>query len=522
MKIIHYIGSLVATGLLSLSVCSADVSSDIERALMYSPETSVELESFVTEDPQVQWALETAKKYQNSQDWDLRNKFLSLSLVLLERQETTKFVQEVASGPRASESSRRFQFQRLYGDGGTYGTEEVQSQITDAVQKEVDGEGWFISILEKLGVLTENYKELNDKLRLQYPNLSRAELADILIKQAARLTAGVGFATNLPGAIPGVGPAASMALSVGGMVPDMIYLFKQQATLIFRIADLYGKDMKEAERVTEALILFGVASGVSAATKAIEQYTEKAFTVYVQSKVTEEAVQSTVAKLAAMHPLLRDIITTLVSKEMITQAGVEKAANSLIPLVGAGISGAMNYVFTRQVGNVAKAFYGDDSADRLQTINNLQMPKVELAMFRSLVSVILADGVKKPEEVLAIQKILGRFEHHRSTVEKMLDGDQNLLDRTDYDIASESVQVKEHILYAVVSMQFVDNERHPAEVELHEKILSKFQISETLAKEVESRVREERSISSEADAGILSKVYRQYQKAIGAREEVEF
>jgi hypothetical protein len=71
-------------------------------------------------------------------------------------------------------------------------------------------------------------------------------------------------------------------------------------------------------------------------------------------------------------------------------------------------------------------------------------------------------------------------------------------------------------------MQFVDNERHPAEVELHEKILEKFQISQDLAKEVEGRVREERSISTEADAGILSKVYRQYQKAIGAREEVEF
>lgn len=518
--------ALGAGAIVLASTVQADAFMEIENILVNAPEREIRFETVMqmnTNDSAV-WALETARKYQERGDFELRNKFLSLALVVLQRDEMTRFARPMSPGfsPRSAQNSRRFQFQRLYGEEGTYGSAETQDAVSEAVQQEVDGEAWFLSVLEKLGVLNKNYKDLNDQLRAEYPNLSRSELADHLVRQAARLTAGVGFASNLPGAIPGVGSAAQMALSVGGMIPDMIYLFKQQATLIFRIAEIYGKDIKSEERVTEALILFGVASGVSSATKALEQYLEKSFTVYLQSKITEEAVQNTVAKLAAMHPLLRDIITTLVSKQMINQAAVEKAANSLIPLIGAGLNGATNYVFTRQVGRVAKAFYGDETTDKLQAINNLKMPKVELAMFRALVSVIHADGVQKPEETMAIQKILGRFEHNRSMVERMLDGDEELMGQTDYDISAESDQVKRHILYAIISMEYVDMEKNPAEIELHDRILEKFAIDISVDREVEARVKEERGISDGADAGLLGRMYRSYQKAIGAREEVDF
>ena len=121
-----------------------------------------------------------------------------------------------------------------------------------------------------------------DKLRAKFPHLSKDQLTDHLIKQSARLTAGVGFVGALPGVFPGAGTATQIAVNVGTMVPDMIFLFKKQATLIFRIAEIYGKDLKEEERVTEALILFGVASGVTAATRALQQYLENGITIYVR------------------------------------------------------------------------------------------------------------------------------------------------------------------------------------------------------------------------------------------------
>jgi len=524
MQIINKTLKLSVMALMGVtSLFAADTTAELERILRSSPEREVELSSVLSEieNPQVEWAVEAAQRAQNQGDIELRNKYLSLGLVLLQRHQMQNFSLS-SDSPRAATQTRKFQFQRLYGDEGVYGSSETQSQIESAVQNHLDGESWFLSVLDKLGIMKNDYSAKNQKLRAEYPNLSNAELSDVLIKEAARLTAGVGFATNLPGAIPGVGPAASMALSVGGMVPDMIYLFKQQATLIFRIADLYGKDLNADERVTEALILFGVASGVSSATKALEEYAEKAFTVYLQSQLTEDAVSGAATRLGSMNPILRDIISTLLSKEMLSSAGMEKAANNLIPLVGAGISGAMNYVFTRQVGNVAKAFYGDDTASKLDSIRAMQTPKIELAMLRAVVSVIRADGQVKAEEELALQKIVARFEQHKSTVDAMLAGDESILQRSDYDLAQESDVVKEHVLYAVISMQFVDNDRHPAEIELHDKVLQKFAISQELARRVEARVREERSISSEADAGVLSKIYRQYQKAIGAREEVDF
>ena len=82
----------------------------------------------------------------------------------------------------------------------------------------------------------KNYKELNDKLRAKFPYLSKDQLTDHLINQSARLTAGVGFVGALPGVFPGAGTATQIAVNVGTMVPDMIFSFKKQATLIFRIA----------------------------------------------------------------------------------------------------------------------------------------------------------------------------------------------------------------------------------------------------------------------------------------------
>ena len=116
-----------------------------------------------------------------------------------------------------------------------------------------------------------------------------------------------------------------------------------------------------------------------------------------------------VQKVGELNPILGDILETLFAKKFISETAVERGVVGLIPLVGAGVSGSMNYMFTRKVGRVARVFYREDPSNRLEALNNMRLPKVELAMFRGLVMMMNADKVQSPVEILAIEKVVARF-----------------------------------------------------------------------------------------------------------------
>ena len=118
--------------------------------------------------------------------------------------------------------------------------------IDGAVNKNIQMETWFIAMLEKMGILLKNYKELNDKLRAKFPHLSKDQKTDHLINQSARLTAGVGFVGRRY-------RESSRALADcytdccqcrhDGAGHDISI---QKASYInFRIAEIYGKDLKK-------------------------------------------------------------------------------------------------------------------------------------------------------------------------------------------------------------------------------------------------------------------------------------
>jgi|GEM_PF-1107729 len=517
----------------SVSTAQEELRAHLESILIDRHDQELGQDDFAikqAQDARVQWALKKASRAQKAGDQDLRNKFLSLALVYVDTAEYEEIVKEqvAVSGPSASQSSKKAKFERIYGEGGGMlspdgglKSKEVQTQIDQAVDSQINMEKWFVGLLTKMGILSTNYKELNDKLRAKYPHLSQDQLADHLIRESSRLTAGVGFVAALPGVFPGAGTAAQIAVNVGTLVPDMIFLFKKQATLIFRIAEIYGRDLKEEDRVTEALILFGVASGVSAATRALEQYLENGITIYLKAKITREAIEGGITKAGLLNPILGDILSTLFAKKFISEAAVEKAAVSVIPLVGAGVSGAMNYVFTKKVGQIAKVFYKDDLTNKLEAVNNLKLPKVELAMFRSLVLMMNADGKQEPVEVLTLKKIANKYPHNRKLVERLINGDQELLAKLDYDISQESDMVKEQIMYALNVLSYVDLEKGPAEIELSDSFVQKFGVPAQMANDVEIRVKREREINENVVKKWVGVSYRKYQKLIGAEDDVQ-
>ena len=478
--------------------------------------------------PQARWAVEQAMNFESSGNMDKRNQFLSMSLVFLERHDFQNFSRQQAvrkqmapSAPQSTEAKRQQIFERLYSEEGLFDP-EVRKNLDLAVQSSEDMESWFLEFLKKTKLLAKDYKQLNDQLRAKFPHLSKGQLADHLIQNSAQLTAGVGFVAALPGVFPGAGTAAQLAVNVGTMVPDIIFLFKKQATLIFRIAEIYGKDMAEEERVTEAMILFGVASGVSAAIRALEQSLENKFTIYAQAKITPELVRKGIEKAGSLHPIIKDILVTLFQKKAISEATLEKAVLGIIPLVGAGISGGMNYLFTRKVGRIAKEFYSDSTTKNLEAMNNLKIAKVELAMFRALVLTMNADGIQKPEELMILKKILAMFPHNKNLVERMIAGEKDLISKLDYDISNESDLVKEQIVYSLTAMQYVDQEKGPEEIDLHDKVIEAFKMDPSVAEKIEIRVRSEKQVSGNPLKSFMGKAYWTYQKMIGAEESPEF
>jgi len=516
---------------LCVNILMAGPSLQIEAILDNPTEEMIEESDLQVSDihnPQARWALEEAIQFEKKGDLQKRNQFLSMSLVFLERHDFQNFSRQQAvrrslspSAPESGEEKKKKIFERLYSEEGLFDP-EVRKTLDGAVKSSEDMESWFLEFLKKTKLLAKDYKQLNNKLREKYPHLSKGQLADYLIKNSAQLTAGVGFVAALPGVFPGAGTAAQVAVNIGTMVPDIIFLFKKQATLIFRIAEIYGKDMQEEERVTEAMILFGVASGVSAAIRALEQNIENKITIYAKAKITPDLVKRGIEKAGQLHPIIKDILVTLFQKKAISESTIEKAVVGIIPLVGAGISGGMNYMFTRKVGRIAKEFYSDSTTKNLEAMNNLKIAKVELAMFRALVLTMNADGIQKPEELMILNKILGMFPHNKHLVERMIAGEEDLIAKLDYDVSKESDLVKEQIVYSITAMQYVDQEKGPEEIDLHDQVLEAFQLDPSVAEKIEIRVRSEKQAGGNPLKSFMGRAYWTYQKMIGAREAPEF
>ena len=55
------------------------------------------------------------------------------------------------------------------------------------------------------------------------------------------------------------------------------------------------------------------------------------------------------------------------------------------------------------------------------------------------------------------------------------------MQKLDYDISNESINVKEQILQSVISLSYVDSEKGPEEVDLQSKMIEKFDIPQKVA-----------------------------------------
>lgn len=200
-----------------------------------------------------------------------------------------------------------------------------------------------MTLLRRTGVLDQDIEGLNAKLRRLHPDSTTDQLADLLIHQAALRSGMAGAVAALPGIIP----YAGIPLRLAAMVPEYIYLFRVQAILSLRLAELYGQLPKGPERGQEILAILAAAAGLP------------------ESETTTGAYKKVVGLRALAYAATRGVASVVersfVVRRVLASAGVRTAAKA-VPFLGVFTSSGFDYLATRLIGRKVKEIYEQRSS----------------------------------------------------------------------------------------------------------------------------------------------------------------
>jgi hypothetical protein len=168
------------------------------------------------------------------------------------------------------------------------------------------------------------------QLRRDNPDLTNRELCDLIIKQKCLKCAAAGTVTALPAAVPGLGTVLAL---LGGTFLDISAISYFMSEMILEMAVVYERDPSMSRVSKEAVWVFASAVGSNKFGRNISQASMRTMNNQVMVK------------------MLQDIFRSLGIRA--TQRSVVR----IIPLLGAGICGGVNYLVCRKVGRMAADYY---------------------------------------------------------------------------------------------------------------------------------------------------------------------
>lgn len=173
--------------------------------------------------------------------------------------------------------------------------------------------------------------------RRNHPELSNLQLSERLASETTWRMAGAGVVASLPGAIPGLGTMAQLAIGGATISGETWLMLRNLTTLQFTIAAIHGHDPQAAEREDELLITWGLATGaVVPAKEAGKRVGTKVAIKQFNQRVSGKLLQQ----------INRRLGTTVFTKWGAKRGGI--ALGRLIPFgVGALVGGGMNYATAR-------------------------------------------------------------------------------------------------------------------------------------------------------------------------------
>lgn len=180
-------------------------------------------------------------------------------------------------------------------------------------------------------VVIESYV---DKLREQNKGISSDELAKKILHRKS-------VKNGLIGAVTGLGGLITLPVSIPA---DLALSWRIQASLAFSIAYVYGHTKNTTDLKTDLYLILAGDSAKEAL---------KRIGIEVSKGVTKKAVQKYITRDVMVK------IWKVVGQKIITKAG-EKSLTSfmkMVPLVGAPVGFAFDWIATQTVGRFAMSYY---------------------------------------------------------------------------------------------------------------------------------------------------------------------
>lgn len=187
---------------------------------------------------------------------------------------------------------------------------------------------------------TDARKRVN-RLRKARPEMTERQLCRIIIKKKTGWCALSGIVTALPGIIPGPGTLISL---FGGTFLDIAALSYILSEMVMEIAIVYDRDLGKQGSSREALWV-------------------------LLSSVGADTVSKNVTRLAAKQ--MGTQAFTKVANNLLISMGIRLSQRSLlkiIPLLGALISGTVNYLFCKKAGSIIADYYEKNRGDHWEGI----------------------------------------------------------------------------------------------------------------------------------------------------------
>lgn len=179
-------------------------------------------------------------------------------------------------------------------------------------------------------------------LKQDYPDLSREELAQVLIREKCLWCALAGCLTALPAVVPGLGTVIAL---LAGTAADITILGWAITRLVFEMATLYGRDPTSLEAQREAFFAFGLAAGIHSINKRLSRLAAAQFS----KQLTAELLERTLIGLGV-------------------RASQRQLVPRILPFVGVFIAGAINFFFTRAIGMKMLRFYHEKTCGDNETV----------------------------------------------------------------------------------------------------------------------------------------------------------
>lgn len=183
------------------------------------------------------------------------------------------------------------------------------------------------------------------QLRHANPGKSPHALSQLYISKTRNKYASVGAVSALPGAIPGLGTAAQIAVETGAISADVALMLRWMAATAYAIGLIYGKDT-EHDFEEEFTIVLGIWAGVVLPEKAAQAKGEKLSVSHFDRHITER---------------IQNRLRQKVARKLATKYGSKRggaALGRLIPFgIGAVVGGYFNYTTMQNFGKAADDYF---------------------------------------------------------------------------------------------------------------------------------------------------------------------